>query len=146
MKLIPEHFITSNYKEVFSAQYSFVRWYFNTFVMVGTILVLKVGIVTLTAYAFARLRFKGRDILFVVLLSSMMIPPDAVIIPKYVIFKAFGITDLSLIHICMLMLGNLFRESGVVKQLAETASNALMYIVVTVSYTHLFRNGAFVIY
>ena len=30
----------------------------------------------------------------------------------------------------MLMLGNLFRESGVVKQLAETASNALMYIVV----------------
>ena len=93
VKLIPEHFITSNYKEVFSAQYSFVRWYFNTFVMVGTILVLKVGIVTLTAYAFARLRFKGRDILFVVLLSSMMIPPDAVIIPKYVIFKAFGITD-----------------------------------------------------
>ena len=32
--------------------------------------------------------------------------------------------------VCMLMLGNLFRESGVVKQLAETASNALMYIVV----------------
>ena len=31
----------------------------------------------------------------------------------------------------MLMLGNLFRESGVVKQLSETASNALMYIVVT---------------
>ncbi len=30
----------------------------------------------------------------------------------------------------MLMLGNLFRESGVVKQLSETASNALMYIVV----------------
>ena len=30
----------------------------------------------------------------------------------------------------MLMLGNLFRESGVVKQLQETASNALMYIVV----------------
>ena len=30
----------------------------------------------------------------------------------------------------MLMLGNLFRESGVVKQLADTASNALMYIVV----------------
>ncbi len=30
----------------------------------------------------------------------------------------------------MLMLGNLFRESGVVKQLTETASNALMYIVV----------------
>ncbi len=32
----------------------------------------------------------------------------------------------------MLMLGNLFKESGVVKQLAETASNALMYIVVII--------------
>ena len=41
-----------------------------------------------------------------------------------------GIFDLSLIHISplvgMLMLGNLFRECGVVKQLTETASNALM--------------------
>ena len=43
----------------------------------------------------------------------------------------------------MLMLGNLFRESGVVRQLTDTASNALMYIVVillgtsAVSYTHL---------
>ena len=34
--------------------------------------------------------------------------------------------------VCMLMLGNLFRESGVVKQLSETASNALMYIVVII--------------
>ena len=33
------------------------------------------------------------------------------------------------------MLGNLFRESGVVKQLSETASNALMYIVVILWYT-----------
>ena len=42
----------------------------------------------------------------------------------------------------MLMLGNLFKESGVVRQLTETASNALMYIVVIpVSYTHLAMNA-----
>ena len=91
IKLIPEHFI--NYTEVFSEKYNFIQWYGNTLVMVFMIIVLKIGIVTLTAYAFARLRFKGRDILFLVLLSSIMIPPDAVIVPKYVIFKAFGIVD-----------------------------------------------------
>lgn len=93
IKLIPEHFILSNYAEVFSEKYNFIQWYGNTLVMVFLIIILKIGIVTLTAYAFARLRFKGRDVLFLVLLSSMMIPPDAVIIPKYVIFKAFGIVD-----------------------------------------------------
>ena len=93
IKLIPENFILTNYIEVFSEKYDFVRWYGNTLTMVILIIVLKIGVVTLTAYAFARLRFKGRDILFLVLLSSMMIPPDAVIVPKYVIFKAFGIVD-----------------------------------------------------
>lgn len=93
IKLIPENFILTNYIEVFSEKYDFVRWYGNTLTMVILIIVLKIGIVTLTAYAFARLRFKGRDVLFLVLLSSMMIPPDAVIVPKYVIFKAFGIVD-----------------------------------------------------
>lgn len=93
IKLIPEHFILSNYAEVFSEKYNFIQWYGNTLVMVFLIIILKISIVTLTAYAFARLRFKGRDVLFLVLLSSMMIPPDAVIIPKYVIFKAFGIVD-----------------------------------------------------
>ncbi len=93
IKLIPENFILTNYIEVFSEKYDFVRWYGNTLTMVILIIVLKIGVVTLTAYAFARLRFKGRDVLFLVLLSSMMIPPDAVIVPKYVIFKAFGIVD-----------------------------------------------------
>ncbi|OUQ43234.1 sugar ABC transporter permease [Gemmiger sp. An120] len=93
IKLIPETFIWSNYTELFSEQYSFIRWYINTGVMVVTNIALKLFIVTITAYAFAKMRFKGRDTLFLVLLSSMMIPPDAVIIPKYVIFKSLHLTD-----------------------------------------------------
>ena len=93
IKLIPETFTWSNYTELFSEQYSFIRWYINTGVMVVTNIALKLFIVTITAYAFAKMRFKGRDTLFLVLLSSMMIPPDAVIIPKYVIFKSLHLTD-----------------------------------------------------
>ncbi len=93
IKIIPEHFIISNYKEIFSDQYDFIRWYANTVIMVATIIALKTFIVTLTAYAFSKMEFKGREVLFLLLLSSMMIPPDVVAIPKYVIFKAFKITD-----------------------------------------------------
>ncbi len=93
IQLIPETFIITNYTDLFSEQYDFVRWYGNTIVTVTLIIILKLFVVSITAYAFAKLRFKGRDALFLCLLSSMMIPPDAVIIPKYVIFKYLGITD-----------------------------------------------------
>ncbi len=93
IQLIPETPIISNYIELFSEKYDFIRWYINTAVMVTTNILLKMFIVTLTAYAFAKMRFRGRDVLFLILLSSMMIPPDAVIIPKYVIFKSLHLTN-----------------------------------------------------
>lgn len=93
IKLIPETFITSNYTELFSDQYMFIRWYMNTFIVVSSIIILKLFMVSITAYVFAKIKFRGKEILFLFLLSSMMIPPDAVIVPKYVIFKFLGITD-----------------------------------------------------
>lgn len=93
IRIIPETFITSNYKALFSDQYMFVRWYANTIVAVVSIIALKLFIVSLTAYVFAKIEFRGKEVLFLFLLSSMMIPPDAVIVPKYVIFKFLGITD-----------------------------------------------------
>lgn len=44
----------------------------------------------LVAYGFARYEFKGKNILFVLLLSTMMIPWDVTMIPQYMEFKAFG--------------------------------------------------------
>ncbi len=93
ISLIPETFILTNYIDVFSDQYTFLLWYGNTLVTVTLKILIKLFIVSITAYAFAKLRFKGRDLLFLILLSSMMIPADAVIIPKYVIFKFLGVTD-----------------------------------------------------
>ena len=45
------------------------------------------------AYAFARLRFRGRDLLFMVLLSTMMLPGQVTLIPIYVLFSKFGWID-----------------------------------------------------
>ncbi len=93
MRLIPKTFILTNYSDLFSSQYLFIRWYSNTAVMVVTLILLKILIVSITAYAFAKLEFPGKNIIFLILLSAMMIPNDAVLIPKYIIFKFLGITD-----------------------------------------------------
>jgi multiple sugar transport system permease protein len=47
----------------------------------------------LAAYAFARLKFKGIKILFVCVMATMMIPPQVMIVPQYIIFKSLGLLD-----------------------------------------------------
>lgn len=93
IKLIPETFTVQNYKNLFLPGYYFNRWYMNTGLMISATLLLKTLIVSMTAYAFARLKFKGRDQLFLLFLTAMMMPPDVTIIPKYLIFKVLNITD-----------------------------------------------------
>src|SRR5438105_13406611 len=45
------------------------------------------------AYAFARLRFRGREVLFAAYLSSLLVPGQVTIIPLYVIIRALGLLD-----------------------------------------------------
>lgn len=104
VKLIPETFIVSNYRALFSEEFSFVRWYMNTILRVTLTIVLKFGVVSLTAYAFAKMRFRFKNVVFLIFLSSLMIPQEAMIIPKYVIFKNIGITN----TIWSLVLPNMF--------------------------------------
>ena len=49
--------------------------------------------VSLVAYGFARLRFRGRDILFLILLSTMMIPGQVLLVPTFILFKTIGWYD-----------------------------------------------------
>lgn len=94
IKLIPDNIIFTNYKDLFrDPYYNFGRWYQNTIIMTLTTIVLKIFIVTITAYAFAKIKFRGRNIIFLVLLSALMIPGDIMLIPRYVIFKQIHIID-----------------------------------------------------
>ncbi|HZG76945.1 MAG TPA: carbohydrate ABC transporter permease [Paenibacillus sp.] len=61
--------------------------------MVVLTLSFKCAVVTITAYAFAKLKFPGRDGLFLFLLSAIMIPGDATLIQRYVIYKGLQMTD-----------------------------------------------------
>lgn len=61
--------------------------------MVILSLLVKCVIVSLTAYAFARLRFRGRSVIFIIFLAALMLPGDATIIQRYVIYKMLNLTD-----------------------------------------------------
>ena len=65
----------------------FGRFYINSIVTATTGVILEVAIAALSAYAFSRIRFKYRDVLFMVLLAAMMIPGQVALIPNYVVLK-----------------------------------------------------------
>lgn len=48
---------------------------------------------SLVAFGFARMRFRGRDILFLILLSTMMVPPQVLLVPTFILFKTLGWYD-----------------------------------------------------
>ena len=94
IKLIPDKIIFTNFTDLFGdPYYDFGRWYMNTAVMTVTTILLKVFIVTMTAYAFAKIKFQGRDVIFLVLLSALMIPGDIMLIPRYIIFRQLHMID-----------------------------------------------------
>jgi multiple sugar transport system permease protein/sn-glycerol 3-phosphate transport system permease protein len=68
----------------------FGRFYVNSIITAVTGVALEVGIAALSAYAFARIRFRYRDVLFMVLLAAMMIPGQVALIPNYVVLKHLG--------------------------------------------------------
>ncbi len=94
LQLIPEKFIITNYTDLFGdPYYDFGKWYINTIVMTALTIGIKVFVVSITAYAFSKMHFKGRDAIFLVLLTTLMIPSDIMLIPRYIIFKQLHILD-----------------------------------------------------
>lgn len=76
--------------ENFQAAWNFApfgRYLLNTAFMAGTITVLEVLTSALAAYAFARLRFRGRDLLFLVYLGTLMIPRQVTLIPSFLLMR-----------------------------------------------------------
>ena len=72
---------------------NWVRWTTNTVIITLVAVIGKVLSTTLVAYAFARLRWRGRDTLFAVVLATMMIPGVVTMIPSFIVFSklpAFG--------------------------------------------------------
>lgn len=78
-----------NYGQVFLVA-PFGRYYLNSIIVATGTTVLQILVASLAAFAFARLRFPGRDALFVLYLATLMIPFQVTMIPNFILVRLFG--------------------------------------------------------
>ena len=91
-RLLPQSWRWQNYVEIFQKQ-PFARHYANTLLVAGVGTLGNVLISALSGYGFARVRFPGRGILFILLLTALMMPVEVIIIPLFYQMKAWHLTD-----------------------------------------------------
>ena len=80
------HLSWANYKRIFADPFYF-RWMINSVIVVISSIVFKLSISSLAGYAFARMRFRGRNSIFFVLVLTMMVPWQVILLPQYWIFQ-----------------------------------------------------------
>lgn len=82
----------SNYKEVMTAL-PFLSYLRNTLIITFGALIGQVASSAISAYSFARLRWPGRDVIFAIILATIMVPYTVTLIPTFILFKEFGWLD-----------------------------------------------------
>lgn len=81
-----------NFRRAWAAA-PFARYFLNTTLLVMMILALQLVLSTLAAYAFARYRFRGRDVAFALVLVQLMIVPDILLVENYKTMAYLGLVD-----------------------------------------------------
>ena len=89
---IPHPLLWSNFVDALTAE-PFDLYARNTFLLVIVNVIGQLLSCTLIAYGFARLRFPGRNVLFMVMLATLLIPPQVTMIPLFILFRAIGWVD-----------------------------------------------------
>ena len=92
LNLLPKHPTLQNFKEAFTTVPLF-RFIVNSFIMAGCITIGQIISCSLAAFAFSFLDFKGKGLLFAVVMATMMVPGEATIISNYLTVGNWGILD-----------------------------------------------------
>jgi multiple sugar transport system permease protein len=90
--IIPSGIHWQNYQSALT-EAPFSRWFINTMVVTVASVVGNLVFCSLAGYAFARLRFAGRNIAFFLILATLMIPFQVVMIPTFLIVRSAGLID-----------------------------------------------------
>ena len=98
-KLLPDSLSLDNFFKAW--QYApFGKYYLNTIITTFVLLLVQFGTVTLAAYAFGRLDFPGKNILFILFLMQMMITPQSTIYPNYLLVSKLHLLDTKMGMMC----------------------------------------------
>lgn len=89
---LPEKFDFSGYKYIFG-ETNFLGWYWNSLVVAVVVTVSNIVFCSLIGYTLAKFRFFGAKTVFIIILSTMMIPTEMLVIPWYVLSSDVGWID-----------------------------------------------------
>ena len=91
--LVPDYLPTlANFRQAWASA-DFPRYYANTVMMCGGILAVQIVTMSLAAYAFARVEFPGRTVLFYLFLAQLMLVPIALLVPNLTTIVHLGLYD-----------------------------------------------------
>ena len=88
----PSGFTMESFWQILSAG-NMLRWYFNSFLTSSVVTLLVVLLGSLAAFGFSRVAFRGRRLLFLVIIAGLIIPPQILIVPLFAEMDALGLVD-----------------------------------------------------
>ena len=106
--LWPGVFQWSNYPAALRSA-PFGRWFWNTTVVTVVVVASNLLLCSLAAYAFARMEFLGKKVIYFLLLATLMVPLQVVLIPTFLIVKQLGMVN----HLSALIVPNLANVFGI---------------------------------
>jgi multiple sugar transport system permease protein len=84
---LPSKLDFRSHERIWTGDYNFVQYYWNSIKVTVISTVGSVFLSAFAAYGFARIEFRGRDTMFLIYLSMMMIPPQVIFVPKFIMFN-----------------------------------------------------------
>src|SRR5262249_42714707 len=90
--LVPHTVQWQNYSDVLRLA-PFGQWFLNTMIVTVTVVIANLLLCSLAGYAFARIKFFGREVVFILVLATLMIPFQVVMIPTFLIVRKLGLID-----------------------------------------------------
>jgi len=126
--LIPHPATLQNYQQIFSGSNLFPRYFLNSFIYAVCSAGLNVVLASMAGYAFGRMQFWGKNVLFALVLGTLMIPGQLIMIPKFLIANSLGLTDnyLALIVPNMVTATNVFLMTQFLKTLPKELEESAM--------------------
>lgn len=123
IRLIPNPVNLNNYVKVWTGS-NFPRYYLNTILVTVLSIAGDVLMTTTGAFAFAKLRFRGKNVIFALYLATMMVPVHVTLLPRYLLFGMLGLrnTHAALILPCVFNVFGTF----LMRNFFEAVPNELM--------------------
>jgi multiple sugar transport system permease protein len=109
LKIIPDWLSFGQYAEVLVLTTKFLSMFWNSVALVVPIVAGQAVVASLAAYAFAKLRFIGRDKLFMLYLMTMLMPFQVTLVPNYIVIDKLGLMN----HTAAIILPGIFGAFGV---------------------------------